>query len=112
MEFWTIRHKPSMTFMPARPGGRKARGWSHWTPRVQHPLYSKPPGAPRLFESERAAKNALTCWLQGEWHVQYGSVSWEEGGGTEEIGCAPEDPEQPRHRDEMEVVQVRLEVRA
>jgi hypothetical protein len=111
-EFWAIRHKPSMTFMPARPDGRRSRGWSFWTPRVP-PSPAEQRCAPRLFETKRAAKNALTLWLQGWWVRQPQTEGdWETGYHTVAGDPAPEQPDVPRHPSEMEVVQVQLTVRA
>jgi hypothetical protein len=53
--YYIIRHKPTGAWMPQMRGG-----FSYWEPTFNH-------NPPRLFNTARAAKNALTCWLQGRW---------------------------------------------
>ncbi len=111
MEFWAIRHKAFGEYMPAAID-RQARGWTHWTPVPFHaPLRLARP--PRLFATRRAAQNALTCWLQGEWHTVHGrGGDWENGYHEEPLGVAPSQPRVPRRAEEMELVQMTLEARA
>lgn len=62
MHFHAIRHKPTGQLMPARITRSASRGWTHWNPNRPHAEQSR---APRLFDTERAANNAVTQWLKG-----------------------------------------------
>lgn len=96
--YFVIKHKPTGQFMPESRGG-----YSWWTPG-----YSRFQ-TPRLFASERAAKNALTCWLQGHWsNVRGHEGDWESGYVDVDEPPAPVTSVPGRLRDDMEVVQVQL----
>jgi hypothetical protein len=63
---------------------------------------------PRLFKTDRAAKNALTCWAKGEWHAEFHTTSY----GEDDRYYSPKDPASgPRDKDTMEVVKVELRIR-
>lgn len=66
--FYVIRHKPTGTLLPARV-------------LATHYDFDRPEGAhePRLFKTERAAKNCATTWAQGVWRQELRTESdgWE-----------------------------------
>lgn len=98
--YWVIRHKPSMSLLPARV---PATSWDFTTPDGVH--------EPRLFKSERAAKNCATCWARGVWlqgsHTE--SDGWE---GPSYTVLDPPAPERVagRSRDDLEVVPAWLSI--
>ena len=77
-------------------------GFSYWEPEGK-------PQPPRLFATERAAKNALTCWLQGQFRKRFETESdgWEFAPYTVAAGTEAE-PVIGRKRDDMEVVRLSL----
>lgn len=100
--FYVIRHKPSGTLLPARVPATK---WD----------FDRPDGAlePRLFKSERAAKNCATLWAQGVWT----QATVTESDGWENPSYTYLDTPAPtavpgRSRDDLEVVACRLELAA
>lgn len=94
-ERFAIRHTPTGMYLPER--WRRGRGYSHDEPSHSYP---------RLFPSERSAKQALTAWLQGEWETTTTSGDWYEA--IED--CGPEPTEvKGRNRNEMEIVRFRVE---
>lgn len=101
--FYVIRHKPSGTLLPAR---------MHTT----HYEFDRPAGThePRLFKSERAAKNCATCWAQGVWarETRTESDGWESGPGYTYLAEPVPQPVPGRRREDLEVVPARLELLA
>lgn len=100
MKFWVIRHKPTGTFMPARVN-------------ATHYDFDRLAGVhePRLFKTERAAKNCATCWAQGSWAQEEVTESdgWEHPSYT--YLSAPVPQTVPgRQREDLEVVPVELEL--
>lgn len=101
MNFWVIRHKPSGTLLPAR---LPATSYDFDRPEGTH--------EPRLFKSERAAKNCATCWSQGVWvrETVTETHGWEYA--HLDFDYLAEQPEpQPvagRKREDLEVLPVRL----
>lgn len=97
--FYVIRHKPSGTLLPAQVPSTKFD-------------FDRPAGAhaPRLFKSERAAKNCATLWSQGVWSI---GQAWESEGweySSHRVDTLPEPSSVPgRRREDLEVVEVHLE---
>ncbi len=89
IELWVIRHKPTGGFLPEPKYSKRGRGGALYEPSTTD--------KPRLFRTERGAKNALTAWLQGKWH--WTLTSWEDGEGSLDIKPVPS-----RLREEMEIV--------
>lgn len=102
--FWLIRHKPTGGYLP-EPIGRMGRGGSHVEPVVHT---DDPATTPRIFQSERAAKNALAAWLRGKYVAHRGSYS----GGPDFDVDYYEDieivPVPGRKREEMEIISADL----
>lgn len=98
MNFWIVRHKAMGTILPARVPATRFE----FTP-GKHP-------EPRLFATERAAKNCARCWSQGVWEmvVQRGG-DWELG-YYDEPGCPAPTNTLGRNYDDLEIVQVRMEI--
>jgi hypothetical protein len=99
--YYAIRHKPTGRLMPETTGG-----YSLWDPSYLNTAYP-----PRLFITQRAAKNSLTCWLQGRWSIvtDIESEGWEYPSYTVVIGVQP--TRVPgRHRDDVEVIPVHLTI--
>lgn len=98
--YYVIRHKPTGTLLPARM-------------LATHFEFDRPAGAlePRLFKSERAAKNCATCWAQGAWarDTRTESGGWEYPSYTYLAEPCPQ-PVPGRRREDLEVVQVHLEL--
>jgi hypothetical protein len=99
MNFWVIRHKPTNNLLPARVPATK------WDFTIPDGVYE-----PRLFRSERAAKNCATCWAQGAWGAQVETESdgWDGPSYTYLTEPMPV-PVPGRKREDLEVVPVRLE---
>lgn len=97
---YVIKHIPTGEVMPVRMGRRTSAGWTHWEPQN---LYE--PKVPRIFTTERAAKNALSCWLKGRWERK-GGYSYE-GEYDEDIEISPRSSRKP---EEMEILQISLTV--
>ena len=98
--YYVIRHKPTGRLLPAR---ARSTSWDFTTP---DGVYE-----PRLFKSERAAKNCATCWAQGVWTADIR----EESDGWEYPSYAVQDTPSPkavpgRNRDDLEVLPARLEI--
>lgn len=98
--YFVIRHKPTGTLLPARVMATHF-GFSS----------SEEVTEPRLFGSERAAKNCATLWAQGVWtrKTYTESEGWEYPSYT----CFAEPAPMPmphRQRDHLEVVEVKLEM--
>lgn len=101
--FWAIRHIPTQTFMPARLPSTSCE-------------FDAPDGVwePRLFYSERAAKNCATCWSQGPWvkHTYTESEGWEYRSYTAEDPPRPAKTSTDRKREDLEVLAVQLTLQA
>lgn len=100
LQFWVIKHIPTGTFLPARMYST-------------HYEFDRPAGThePRLFKSERAAKNCATCWAQGAWSAS----TYTEQDGWEspsyEVQDTPSPTEIPgRRREDLEVLRVELRI--
>lgn len=100
MIFYVIRHKPTQSLLPARV---PATQWDFTTPDGVF--------EPRLFRSERAAKNCATCWAQGVWvrEVRTESEGWEHPSYTYLDDPVPQ-PVEGRKREDLEVLPARLEI--
>lgn len=111
MKVWSIKHKPTNTWMPSRMS-RGSRGWSHWNPGYVHPEYGVEKyhdANPRIFFTLQSARNALTAWLQGAWEQgtrQEGD--WETGYYTVDGDPVPMKPPVERRREDMEIVELEL----
>lgn len=108
MKTWSIKHKPTNTWMPSRMS-RSNRGWSHWNPGYVHPKYGPEKyhdTNPRIFFTLQSARNALTMWLQGVWEEEMTRGSYFEP--PESAGLAPNEPPAPRRREDMEIVELEL----
>ena len=95
-KYYIIKHKPTGRTLPARILA------THWDP-------ARPAGEPRLFSTERAAKNCATCWAQGAWAktTRVESDGWESPQYTVESEPIPE-VVPGRQRADLEVVAVTL----
>lgn len=100
--FYVIRHKPTGRLLPARV-------------RATHYEFDRLEGVhePRLFKSERAAKNCATCWAQGAWSQELRTESdgWEQPSYSYLAEAVPQ-PVEGRSRADLEVVPVTLELLA
>lgn len=106
MKVFVIRHKPTGKYMPSRMFRTRGSGWSHWEPTETRPGYLPHDQNPRIFFSWKSASNALTMWLAGRWKTGHTSGSYFEP--PESTGPEPYAPDQPRQRDDMEIVEVEL----
>lgn len=88
--FWTIRHIPTGGYLPET----KRDGYTSTKPSTTLP--------PRLFKSEKSAKNALTCWLKGKHYIDYDVNSYD--GDTIFFVGVKKIPD--RKREDMEVISV------
>lgn len=96
--FWVIRHLPTGSLLPARVPATK---WD----------FDTPDGVfePRLFKSERAAKNCATCWAQGQWAQEL--VTEQDGWEMPKYQYLAEPVPEPvpgRSRDQLRVEPVQL----
>ncbi len=98
--YYVIRHKTTGTLLPAR------------VP-ATHYEFDRPNGAhePRLFKTERAAKNCATCWAQGAWtqETRTESDGWDSPGNTYLAEPSPQ-PVPGRRREDLEIVAATLEL--
>ena len=100
MIFYVIRHKSTQSLLHARV---LATQWDFTTPNGVF--------EPRLFRSERAAKNCATCWAQGEWRAEIKTESegWEYASYEyRDTPCPTVIP--GRNRDDLEILPARLEI--
>jgi hypothetical protein len=99
---YAIRQKSTGWYLP-RPYGRAGRGGSHMEPTPIGGRTMFGPAEPRLFDTERSARNALIQWLKGKWVAErYG----DEYDFEETIDIIP----QPhRDKDDMEIVPILIE---
>lgn len=104
---YAVRHKPTGWCLP-RPTGHMNRGGSFVEPteRIEGKLNTYP----RLFETQRAAKNYLVQWLRGKHHAikeyesdDYGRMYYYTAGAEVEA-------EPGRVREDMEIIVVNLMV--
>ncbi len=103
MKIWSIRHKPSGAFMPARMYRTAGSGWSYWDPLETRPGYRAFDTNPRVFFTLQAARNALTAWLAGEWkREQVVSNSYFDPEPYDDLSVA--EPTTLRRREDMEIV--------
>ena len=98
--YYVIRHTPTGRLLPAR------------VPATYYD-FDRPEGAlePRLFKTERAAKNCATCWARGAWEQVQRTESdgWESSSYTYLAEAVP--TEVPgRRREDLEVVRCTLEL--
>ena len=102
-QFYVIRHKPSGTLLPARVLARVLATHYEFSPWGS--------GEPRLFKTERAAKNCATCWAQGAWSQELRTESdgWESPSYDYLAEATPKAVE-GRKREDLEVVPVKLEL--
>lgn len=98
--YFIVRHKATGRTLPARVRA------THWDFDMPEGVYE-----PRLFKTERAAKICATCWAQGAWHQEMRTESegWEYPSYNYLAEPAPQRVE-GRHRNDLEVVPVRLEL--
>ena len=97
MNFWIVRHKANGTILPAR------------VPATQFG-FSRMYGEPRLFATERAAKNCARCWSQGVWSiVTQRDGDWETGYYNYDGPPAPTGTPS-RNYEDLEIVPVRMEI--
>lgn len=98
--FYVIRHKPTQTLLPARVLSTRFD-------------FNTPDGVfePRLFKTERAAKNCVTTWAQGVWRQELVTESdgWEYPSYDYLAAPAPS-PVAGRKREDLEVIPVKLEL--
>lgn len=98
MIYFVIRHRPTGRLLPAR---------------VPATVFDFDTDAfePRLFSTERAAKNCATCWAKGPWKQAEVTESegWEYPSYTYLDSPAPVGPT-TRTREDLEVLQVSLDV--
>lgn len=98
--YFVIRHKPTGTLLPARV-------------LATHYEFDRPAGVyePRLFNTERAAKNCATCWAQGAWarELKTASEGWEYPSYTYLAEPAPYTAPGRRH-DDLEVIPAELKL--
>lgn len=87
---YAIRHKPTGLLLRMHP-----KGFGHSQMDIIDEKLMRP-SAPRLFTSERQAKQALLMWLRGK-HRQ----EWEDG-------IQVYTPKTPRIKEEMEIIEVEL----
>ena len=100
MIFFAIRHLPTGHLM----GSNKqihGKAWTHWDPTI-------PTKTPRLFRNLQSAGQALTWWLAGKAYTAY-SDHYEYG---REVHGVDSEKVEGRNRDDMEIVEVRLQVHA
>lgn len=103
MKYFVIRHKPTGEFMPARMFLKSNRGYTYWEPTGLNGLTADPARkTPRLFQTEHAAKVALTVWLKGIAVIDYN----DDGDPRHSI----EAPPMPRIKSDMEIVAISLTI--
>jgi len=102
MKYFVIRHKPTGEFMPARMFLKSNRGYTYWEPTGLNGLTADPARkTPRLFQTDHAAKTALTVWLKGIIVPNH----------SEDLpNLRTEKPPMPRIKSDMEIVPVSLTI--
>lgn len=103
MIVYTLRHKATGKFMPARMYRTSAAGFSFWNPYETRPGWVPHEPNPRVFFTRQSAKNAKAMWEAGEWRKRFGP--------DEFIGIATDTPENPRAKDDLEIVVMTLRER-
>jgi len=91
MDIFVVRHNPTRTYMPLMKAS--GRGGSHWHPGM---TTNK---RPRLFYTKRAAANAISQWLRGEWEW----TGWNRQ--DEDCECKPRKVES-RNKEELEILRL------
>lgn len=98
--YYVIRHKLTGALLPARMC-------------ATHYEFDRPADVhePRLFKTERAAKNCATCWAQGTWEreIRTESEGWEYPSYTYLAEPAPQ-LVLGRRREDLEVIPATLEL--
>ncbi len=98
MSYFIIRHRSTGRFMPALP-----RGATWW-----EPTKSKE-ASPRLFAKRAHASNAKDWWERGAWLTEYNrSSSWD--GDDDAAFLARREPEAPRKKGDLEILEVELKI--
>lgn len=112
MIVYALRHKATGKFMPSRMYRTAAAGYSFWNPHETRPGWLPHDQNPRIFFTLQSAKNAKAMWGAGEWRKHYSSVDCSVPFGPEElVGVAPDTPETPRAKDDLEIVVMTLRER-
>lgn len=106
MTVYALRHKSTGLYMPSRMGRTSRAGWSHWEPLWQHTPQHKPHDTnPRIFFSEKSARNAQAMWEAGAWGRVYEPLDFSiPNGFVEEVGLAPSRGIHPRAKGDLEIV--------
>lgn len=101
---YAIRHNPSLEFMPLRMSRVGFGGWSWW----REPDIVPHDKSPRLFHTKQGAVNALSAWMQGKFVSKtHAAGGWDES-PYDERELHIETPENPRVREDMEIVIFKL----
>lgn len=107
MKVWTIKHKPTGAFMPARMYRTAYSGWSYWKPAETREGYKPHDANPRVFFTLQGARNALTAWLAGEWKREQGvTSSYFDPEPYDDLSVSA--PAVARRREDMEIVEGEL----
>jgi len=101
MNVYTIRHKATGKFMPARMSRGSNRGWSHWEPTDDKLVFDK---SPRVFFSLKSAQNALVQYCLGvhKRHYEPATNFWDDPGGEDFVEIQL--PLIPRSRTDFEII--------
>lgn len=111
MKVYALRHKATGKFMPVRMYRTSGAGWSFWNPYETRPGYLPHDQNPRLFFTKKSAQNAKSMWEKGEWIQRYSRPTLFDP-SEEPIGPAAKMPaENPRQKDDLEIVEMRLTVK-
>ena len=104
MNVYTIRHKATGKFMPARMSRGSNRGWSHWEPTDDKHVFDK---SPRMFFSLKSAQNAIVQYCLG---VHKREAGWDNHWETPEYSDVTMvfNPPVPRNRDDFEIITYEL----
>ena len=96
--YYAVQHVPSGLYLPAA-NGRNGRGGSHVEPSDERP---------RLFPTERGAKNYLASWLKGKYVADRGEYTGGPDWDSEFYERIELIPQPHRKREEMAVVSLVL----
>ena len=107
---FALRHKATGLFMPSRMYRTSSGGWSYWEPLCQDTSQHTPHNTnPRIFFTEKSARNAQVMWEQGIWCKVYGRIDCSVPfGPEEEVGLAPHAGVHPRAKGDLEIVTMML----
>lgn len=112
MIVYALRHKATGKFMPSRMYRTSLAGFSFWNPHETRPGWLPHDQNPRIFFTRQSAKNAKVMWEAGEWRKRFGPVDCSMPFGPEEfVGVAPDAPEIPRAKGDLEIVVMTLRER-